>query len=353
MLVTSAKADWSYPRGDASASGVTKTQLPEQLDVAWEFRAGDAIESTPIVSGDRVFVADASGTLYALGREKGEEIWKKQYDTGFLVSPVVAEGQLVITDWDGKIFVLSTENGEEIWTRETQSEINGSPAIYKDKVLVASSDAKLYCFRFRDGEPVWTYEADDQIQCSPTIAGDRTFLGGCDGKLHIVDLETGQAAGESLPLEGPSGSTPAVQGDVAVVPTHGGVVFAFDWKKKQQLWRYEDPAQAQEYRNSAAVTESVAIVSSQRKQVDAIDLKTGKQLWRHTLKRFADASPVVAGNDVWIPASDGRLLRLSLADGNLKWSYEVRGSFIGGVAIADDALFVADDDGIVRCFRGL
>ena len=183
---------------------------------------------------------------------------------------------MVIIDWDGKIYTLSTDDGKELWTHETESEINGSATIYQDKVLVASSDAKLQCFQLANGEPVWTYEADDQIQCSPTIAGDRTFLGGCDGKLHIVDLTTGKAAGDALPLDGPSGSTPAVDGNLAVVPTHGGVVFGFDWKNKTQLWRYEDPEQAQEYRNSAAVTSSIAIVSSQRKQVDAIDPKTGK-----------------------------------------------------------------------------
>ena len=99
-------------------------------------------------------------------------------------------------------------------------------------------------------------------------------------------------------------------------------------------------------------TGNVAIVSSQRKQVDAIDLTTGKRIWRHTLKRRADASPVIAGDDVWIPASDGRLLRLDLTDGTEKWSHEIRGGYVAGVAITDGELFVADDDGVVRCFRG-
>ena len=60
---------------------------------------------------------------------------------------------------------------------------------------------------------------------------------------------------------------------------------------------------------------------------------------------------MIAGEDVWVPATDGRLLRLSLEDGSEKWTYEVRGSFIGGVAVTDNELFIADDDGIVRCFR--
>ena len=346
-------SDWAFPRGDAAASGATAAQLPDELQVAWEFKADEAIESTPIVIGDRVFVADVMGKIYCLARRDGQERWRKDYQTGFLASPVIAGDRLVIGDYDGNLYALSVNDGSELWTQTTDGEISGSAAIYEDKVLVACQDGKLYCFELATGEPVWTYAAEDQIQCSPTIAGDRTFLGGCDAKLHVVDLKTGKADGEGMPLEGPTGSTPAVRGELAILPTHDGSVFAFDWKNKKQLWRYEDPLQAQEYRNSAAISGQIAVVSSQRKQVDAIDLKTGKRIWRHTLRRFADASPVIAGNDVWLPATDGRLLRLSLADGTLKWSYEIRGSFVAGVAVTDTELFVADDDGVVRCFRGV
>jgi outer membrane protein assembly factor BamB len=346
-------ADWAFPRADAAASGATESRLPADLDVAWEFKAEEMIESTPIVSGSRIFVADAMGTLYALSRSDGKELWRKSYDTGFLASPVIVGDQLVIGDIDGNVYALSAKDGKERWNQTTEgATISGSPSIYEDKVLVASQDAKLYCFRFDNGKPVWTYEAGDQIQCSPTIAGDFTFLGGCDAKLHVVDLKTGRAAGMNFPLGGPTGSTPAVRGDLAIVPIMDGSVYAFDWKAKKELGRYDDPVQAQEYRNSAAVAGDVAVLSSQRKHVDAFDLKTGKRIWRHTLRRRADASPVIAGDDVWIPATDGRLLRLSLADGTEKWSHEIRGGYSAGVAITDGELFVADDDGIVRCFRG-
>ena len=344
--------DWNFPRGNAAASGATKTQLPDDLQVAWEFKADEAIESTPIVNGDRVFVADYAGKIYSLSRRDGKELWRKDFETGFSASPVFSAGLLVIGDYDGNVYALSADDGKELWRQSTGGEISGSAAIYEDKVLVACQDGKLYCFESATGKPVWTYAADDQIQCSPTIAGDRTFLGGCDAKLHIVDLKSGMSVGEGLPLDGPTGSTPAVQGELAVLPTHGGSVFGFDWKEKKELWRYEDELQGQEYRSSAAIAGNVAVVGSQRKQVDALDLKTGKRIWRYTLKRFADASPVIAGDDVWIPSTDGRLSRLSLADGTLKWSYEIRGGFAAGVAVTNNELFVADDDGIVRCFRG-
>ena len=235
--------------------------------------------------------------------------------------------------------------------RRTDGEINGSAAFHGGNVLVTSQDGKLHCFSLADGSPVWSYQTEDQIRCSPTVGGDRTFLGGCDGQLHVVDLNTGKAIGQPLPLGGPTGSTPAVSGTRAFLPIMDGAVLAFDWQQQKELWRYEDQERSQEYRNSVAVSDKLVIVSSQYKQVDAISIDTGKLQWRHTLRRRADASPVIAGDDVWIAATDGRLIRLSLADGTKeKWSYEIRGSFLAAPAIAGDELFIADDEGVVRCF---
>ncbi|MEM0926664.1 MAG: PQQ-binding-like beta-propeller repeat protein, partial [Planctomycetota bacterium] len=283
-------------------------------------------------------------------RASGEKLWSVDFETGFLSSPVVAGDRLVIGDVDGWVYCLEVKTGKEIWRKETGGEISGSAGLFGDRVLVASQDGKLYCFELSDGKDVWTYQADDQIRCAPTVAGNRTFLGGCDAQLHIVNLETGESDGEKLPLDGPTGSTPAIRGDLAIVPSMDGVVFGFDWKAKKEIWRYEDLEQSQEYRSSAAVSDGVAVISSQRKHVDAIDTETGKRIWRKTLRRRADASPVIAGEDVWIPATDGRLLRLGLKDGEELWSYEIRGGFIGAVAVAGGQLFVADDEGVVRCF---
>lgn len=342
--------EWPLPRGNAQSTGVAAQKLPELLEVRWEFKADEAIETTPVISAGRVFVSDAMGKIYALNQSDGSEIWHHDYKTGFLASPAIQGDLMVLGDVEGNLYAINVADGKQRWKQNTDGEINGAAAFYKDNVLVTSQDGKLYCFKAKDGAPVWTYQTDDQIRCSPTVAGDRTFLGGCDGQLHIVDLITGKAIGKPLPLGGPTGSTPAVSGEHAFLPIMDGAVLAFDWKQAQELWRYEDQDRSQEYRASAAVTDELVIVSSQYKQVDALSAKTGQRVWRHTLQRRADASPVVAGDDVWIAATDGRLLRLALADGKERWRYEVRGAFIAAPAIADGQLYIADDDGIVRCF---
>ncbi len=343
--------DWPLPRGDAQSTGSAAHTLPENLVVRWEFKADEAIESTPVIADGRVLVADVMGQIYAVDRADGKELWRRNYDTGFLASPAIQGELVVIGDIEGNLYALDAKTGQERWKQMTDGEINGAVAFHGEHVLVTSQDGKLYCFSLADGAPVWSYLTQDQIRCSPTVAGDRTFLGGCDGQLHVVDLKSGKAIGEPLPLGGPTGSTPSVRDTKAFLPIMDGAVLAFDYVEHKELWRYEDAERPQEYRNSAALSDKLVIVSSQYKQVDAISIETGERKWRHTLRRRADASPVIAGEDVWIAATDGRLIRLGLEDGTEeKWSYEIRGAFLAAPAIAGNELFIADDEGVLRCF---
>lgn len=347
----SEQKDWPLARGDAQSTGRAPNSLPEKLDVRWEYKADEAIETTPVIGDGRLFVGDVMGKVYAVKQADGQELWRRDFDTGFLASPAIAGDLVLLGDIDGNLYALDVKTGEERWKQTTEGEISGAPALFKENVLVTSQDGKLHCFALKDGAKQWEYQTDDQIRCSPTVAGDRTFLGGCDGQLHVVDLNTGKSAGEPLPLGGPTGSTPSVRAEMAFVPIMDGAVLAFDWQESKELWRYEDLDRPQEYRNSAAIADDVVIVSSQYKQVDAISAETGKLKWRHTLRRRADASPVIAGDDVWIASTDGRLIRLSLEDGtDEKWSFEIRGAFLAGPAIAGDELFIADDEGVIRCF---
>jgi len=341
------RLQWPTERGDAQGTGAVPQTLPARLVETWRYEAGEAIESSPIVAAGRVYVADAEGTLHALDLQTGKKIWAAKVDGGFLASPAVKGDALLLGDYNGMVYCFDVATGKERWRFETEGEISAGLAFYEDNVLVPSQDGKLYCLRIADGKSVWTYTTTDQIQCSPTIAGDRTFLGGCDGQLHSVRLKTGEAITDPLPLGGPTLSTPAVIGDKAFLTTHGGLVMAFNWRENKALWQYNDPDRAQEYRSSPAASDKAIVVTSQFRAVVALHPQTGEVLWSKPLRRFADASPVIAGDDVWIAATDGRLYRFALADGTVRSEQEFRGSFLAPPAIVGNQMILANDDGVV------
>ena len=58
------------------------------------------------------------------------------------------------------------------------------------------------------------------------------MVAGCDGKLHIIGLDDGQEIG-AVEIDSPTGSTPAVQGDLLFFGTEGGTFYAIDWRDRQ------------------------------------------------------------------------------------------------------------------------
>ena len=84
---------------------------PETGKSLWTFMTNGRVDSSPVVAGDRVFVASMSGLIYALSLDSGEVLW--QYDTvqsyeavngarahgGAIDGPgvVIADGQLYVT----------------------------------------------------------------------------------------------------------------------------------------------------------------------------------------------------------------------------------------------------------------
>jgi outer membrane protein assembly factor BamB len=215
-------------------------------------------------------------------------------------------------------------------------------------VLFGSQDATLYCLNAKTGELVWKYTAGDQIRCSPTIVGDRAFVAGCDGKLHIVDLTKGEAAA-SVPIDSPTGSTPAVLGDHVFFGTNGSTFYSVDWKNASVTWNYK-PDRAGSIQSSAAVAEDIVAYGGQDKGLHALKPGSGDELWTFTAKAKIDSSPVICGERVYVGASDGRVYGIDRKSGEKSWEYEAGGKFTAAPAIAAGRLVIGNTNGTLYCF---
>ncbi|MHB1034364.1 MAG: outer membrane protein assembly factor BamB family protein [Pirellulales bacterium] len=341
---------WPLVRGDSLATGVATGSLPEKLELLWTFPTKQgSFESTPVIAGGVVYIGSLDGNFFAVDLASGKEKWKFFSELGFNASAAVRDGVVFIGDSEGKFFALDAATGKQKWKAEAQAEINSSANFYRDCVLFGSQDATLYCLRAANGELVWKYTIGDQIRCSPTVVEGRAFVAGCDGQFHIVDLAKGQELA-AVPIESPTGATPAVAGDSVYFGTEGGAFFRVNWKEAKILWTYADQTRGQPIRSSAAVTPEAVIFGAQDKSVHAVDPKTGHAVWTFPTKGRVDSSPVVVGRRVFFGSADGRLYAVDRLNGKELWRYEAGGHFVGSAAVAAGRLVIGNDDGTVYCF---
>lgn len=342
--------DWPMGRADATGTGATPDELPQDLDLLWELEVeGLGFDAGPIIADGKVFCNDHDGRVIAIDIETGKEVWKREIDTGFIATPAYRNGVLYTADYDGVLRAMNAKDGSEIWKYDAGLEIDASPNFYEGNILFTSQDGSLYSVS-EEGVLNWKYETGDQLQCGATLAGDRTFLGGCDQNLHIVNVKTGKRIGELTPIDAPTGSTPTVVGDTVFVPTYAGEIFAFGMPDVDERWRFRDPKLSDEFKNSIAVADGLAVATGRNKRVFALDLKSGEVKWQQVLRKRCDVSPIIAGKSVIIAAADGRIIRYDLKTGEQTWMTEVKGAFLGSPATADGKLVLTNDRGTIFCF---
>ncbi len=341
---------WPLFRGDCRSSGVARSALPDKLELLWTFSTSEGgFEATAAIARGMAFVGCLDGNLYALDLVTGKKRWQFATELGFLAPAAVGDSHVFIGDSDGRFYCLDAEQGKEKWRFESDGEINSGANFHRDNVLFGSQDGVLYCLNRDSGELAWKYESEDQIRCFPTAAGDRGFVAGCDGSLHVIDLTNGKEVG-TVDLEAPTGSTPAVWGELALVGTEGNVFFAVNWKQANVVWQYENPKRAFPFRSSAAVTDRIVVVGGRDKLVHAFETQTGQPLWRFSTKGRVDSSPVIVGRRVFVGSTDGRLYELDSTSGKELWRFEAGGSILASPAVAAGRLVIGTDDGDLYCF---
>jgi outer membrane protein assembly factor BamB len=74
----------------------------------WTFATRARIDSSPAVSGDRVYVGSSDGRLYVLDVEDGTRQWEFEAGAPISASPAIAQGRLVIGAQDGRLYCLGS-----------------------------------------------------------------------------------------------------------------------------------------------------------------------------------------------------------------------------------------------------
>lgn len=175
--------DWAVANGDLHANrartdSAINSDTVDRLELAWSYDVpGDALfgslTTTPLVSGDSVYVGDLSTKVHAVDRETGEQRFVAGDDASIFGPTGVALGwgRLYGTKGDengaGKLLVAyDSETGDELWSTDlgaNGSDINVQPMAYGGLVFAstggygAGTRATIYAVDAETGDIVWDF----------------------------------------------------------------------------------------------------------------------------------------------------------------------------------------------------
>lgn len=133
----------------AAVPAASKGTLTDK-DARWLVRDVQAGYGSPVSDGERIYVVDNGGVLFAFNVKDGSLAWRKNLGTIQKSSPVLADGKLYVGTENGRFYVLKPgATGVEVLDEDDMpagtdgkpQAIVGSPAIARGRIYVVTMEA--------------------------------------------------------------------------------------------------------------------------------------------------------------------------------------------------------------------
>jgi outer membrane protein assembly factor BamB len=335
VVAASAPAGPGMFRGGPEHTGVYASANPTLGSVAWRFRTGGEIVSSPLLVGTTVYVGSRDRFLYALDATTGALRWK--FETGGAVSssPAYRDGVVYVGSVDGMMYAINASTGKPAWLFKTTGESR-----FTARGIHGASPAKELM-----PDPF------DVFLSSPTIVGDALFFGSGDHNVYALDATTGELRWKFI-TGNVVHASPAVAGGVVYVGSWDRNMYALDAASGKERWRFQTGNDTTIYNqigiaSSAAVSAGVVYFGCRDGHFYAVDASTGRLRWSvDNHSGWVIASPAVKDGTVYFPTSDGqRFKALDAATGAVRFDVETKAISFSSPAIVNQTLYFGTSDG--------
>ena len=346
-------------RGNPQLTGVSDSELSENLRLLWTFQAADMIESTAAVVDGTAYVGALDGFLYAIDAQTGKKRWTYQASGSIKASPSVDKGVIYFGNSEGVFHAVDIASQHTKWQFKTEGEIISSANFVDDRVLFGSYDGFLYCLNRENGELIWKFETEGYVHGTPGVwtqsakesddVRNFTIVTGCDSYLRVLNIDDGTQT-QQVNLGAYVGASPAISENYVYCGTYGSEILGVNLDTGEIAWRYRHPKRRFPFFASAAVTQGVVIIGGRDKMVHALSSETGEPLWTYTTKSRIESSAVIVGRRAFLGTTGGMLIALDVSTGELVWEFATGSSIVASPSVADGRLYIGTDDGILYCF---
>jgi phospholipase C len=240
---------------------------------------GSAIESSPSVAGNVLYVGDDAGAVDAISLSTAKVLWSFKTGGKVVSSPAVANGLVVVGSTDGSVYGLNTQSGSPVFTVKTGGPVTSSPTIDGGTAYVGSQDDNVYAFPLSCAgscTPSWMTRTGGPVKSSPAISNGTVYIGSADHNLYALTESNGSVQW-TMDTGGAVTSSPAVANGVVYVGSDDGSVYAVPAagclsRTCAPVWSYATNGKVE---SSPAVSDGRLYVGSDDDKLYVFDLPKG------------------------------------------------------------------------------
>jgi outer membrane protein assembly factor BamB len=356
---------------DPPAAG--KLTMP--LAVHWKFTGNyfGNNPAAPVFSEDTAYFA-SSNRVYAVSLRSGTLKWRypssaqDSLSSIVVTTPALSNGILYVAS-GSNLYALDAADGHLHWRSYlVAGGIYTSPVVIGDGIYFASGGGRIHAVNAKTGEALWQQgrevgqEAGGSVATEATVANGVMYYTTSNDILFAKDLASGVNKWFERVSGIDSNSQPALSGDTLMLLT-GNILSNYRASTGQKRWFIQLP-------NNASVppaldAEGNAYLITDNLQIYAVSGVRGRGLWKKPARiDFPPVTaPIVSGNMLIVPTSQGGIYVFDIETGALKWNYVIQPSATNINAIPTsvnigsspvvigNTLYVLSDDGALTAFR--
>lgn len=318
----------------------------------WEAYLPAAPVYRPLPVGERVVVLAGDGTLFGLGGQSGDVMWRVPMGDG--ASPPCLVGPLVfIVRANGRALALDPLTGEVRWSSdlgvsvrsEATFDANGNgPGL----VGVRGEDGVIRFLAANNGQGVWRFDRGGGAAPGLLSLGPRTYVPGADHRLYLVDRDLldivwwfdARAAITAAPVS-------ARNGAIVILGTESGEVCALDAERGELAWRARV---AGAVRGPLLVTPDVCVVADGSGAVSCLSVASGALRWSFAA-RSAVRGISTDGQIVYLGTDGGEIIAIDGTRAAIVWRQSLGVPIACPPALGEGRIYVALTNGRIAAFE--
>ena len=249
------------------------------------------------------------------------------------------------------------------------------PAVVDGVLYADSTDGKIAAFDAATGKTLWSKSSrthgwfgwgdkkrvDALYAGGPAVFGDLLVVGTLDGHVYALNAKSGDPRW-SAELNASVLASPVIVGDLVVVRTQDGRVYGLDAASGDRRWVYDQgnvPLLSLRGNGAMLVANGVVFMGSDDGKLVALRQDNGTRLWEQKLAsgegrteidrlNDSDGSVLLEGSTLYTAAYHGNLVAVDGPSGRPLWTHPF--SSFGALDANDHAIFGVDDQSRVWAF---
>lgn len=315
------------------------------------------------INGEQLFAATRNGSVYALNKLTGEQIWSRKVGSDLSAGISFVNNQLFVATLKGEVIALSADDGKTLWTHKVSTEVVTPPVSNGSEVLVSAIDGRLFAIDAKSGERLWNYDHPQPLltfraQAKPWIEDRQAYVAFDNGQLLCFGTREGELRW-SVRVSQPQGiteleravdldSSPVVAGPFVLAAGANGRVVAVAKGSGKITW-----AEDTSVFNDLAVNDDTLVYVDENSHVYARTVSAGRELWTSKkLHRRGVSAPAIIEQYVVVIDDANFLHLLDSASGGFAARHSLLGNGYQSPMLVDgNVLYIMSDNGVLSAYR--